>query len=131
MWIRYTASGCKPGPITDGFESMMSTVLSRWSGDLNKKRSMMSRRASSPGNLKLSALKWLDMGESPVDDCSDRHSPMRGTWSGRGTPLFIPPHALVGTPCFPTPGSNLSATVGPRPRLPVVGLDRQRDAAEP
>jgi hypothetical protein len=33
MWIRYTASEWKPGPITDGFESMMSTVLSRWSGD--------------------------------------------------------------------------------------------------
>ncbi len=36
-------------------------VLSGLSDDLNTKRSVKSRRASSPGNLRLAALKWLDI----------------------------------------------------------------------
>src|SRR6266700_4392164 len=45
----------------NGLESMISTVLSGSSGDLKANRSVKSRRASSPGNLRLSALRWLDM----------------------------------------------------------------------
>src|SRR5580693_1188376 len=44
-----------------GFEFMISTVLSASSGEVNRKTSVRSRRRSSPGNLSLSALKWLDM----------------------------------------------------------------------
>src|ERR1700685_2665622 len=78
MLIRYTASGWNSGPVTGagmgggalvGFESMISTVLPGWwrcrrwcsPGVLNTNRSVRSRRLSSPGNFRLSALKWLDM----------------------------------------------------------------------
>jgi hypothetical protein len=40
-----------------GFESMISTVLRGFSGEVNTYRSVRSRRRSSPGNLRLSALK--------------------------------------------------------------------------
>ena len=49
------------GGLTVGFESMISTVLSGSSVDWNTNTSVRSRRLSSPGNLSLSALKWLDM----------------------------------------------------------------------
>src|ERR1700722_13945068 len=78
MLIRYTASGWNSGPVTGagigggalvGFESKISTVLPGWwrcrrwcsPGTLNTNRSVISRRRSSPGNFRLSALKWLDM----------------------------------------------------------------------
>jgi hypothetical protein len=44
-----------------GFESMISTVLPGSSVDLNANTSVRSSRVSSPGNLRLSALKWLDI----------------------------------------------------------------------
>ena len=44
-----------------GLESMIRTVLSGSSADVNTNTSVKSRRLSSPGNLSLSALKWLDM----------------------------------------------------------------------
>src|SRR5256885_1067687 len=44
-----------------GFESMISTVLSGSSAEVNMNTSVRSRRRSSPGNLRLSALKWLDI----------------------------------------------------------------------
>jgi len=44
-----------------GFELMISTVLSGSQPTLNTNRSVKSRRLSSPGNLRLSALKWFDM----------------------------------------------------------------------
>src|SRR6266478_8394643 len=40
---------------------LISTVLSGLSGARKTKRSVRSRRASSPGNLRLAALKWLDI----------------------------------------------------------------------
>src|SRR5450755_3356205 len=40
---------------------MISTVLSASSAEVNMYTSVRSRRRSSPGNLRLSALKWLDM----------------------------------------------------------------------
>src|SRR6266496_108008 len=40
---------------------MISTVVSGSSGELNMNTSVRSRRLSSPGNLRLSALKWFDM----------------------------------------------------------------------
>jgi hypothetical protein len=43
-----------------GFESMMITVLSGSSAEVKTNKSVKSRRRSSPGNLRLSALKWLD-----------------------------------------------------------------------
>src|SRR4029077_15232956 len=49
------------GGLTVGFESMISTVLPGSSVDLNANTSVRSRRVSSPGNLRLSALKWLDI----------------------------------------------------------------------
>src|SRR5258708_33898810 len=45
----------------NGFTSMIRIVLSGLSGAPKTKRSVRSRRASSPGNLRLAALKWLDM----------------------------------------------------------------------
>ena len=66
MLIRWTASGWNSEPVVGagigggalvGFESMMSTVLSVSSGDWKTNRSVKSRRLSSPGNLRLSALK--------------------------------------------------------------------------
>ena len=64
--IRWTASGWNSGPVVAGgigggalvgFESMIRTVLSGSSDDVNTNRSVKSRRLSSPGNLRLSALK--------------------------------------------------------------------------
>src|SRR5450631_4109508 len=40
---------------------MISTVRSGLSGAANTKRSVRSRRASSPGCWRLAALKWFDM----------------------------------------------------------------------
>src|SRR5258708_248815 len=40
---------------------MINTVRSGLSGAVNTKRSVRSRRASSPGCLRLAALKWFDM----------------------------------------------------------------------
>src|SRR2546421_13123843 len=45
----------------NGFTSKISTVLPGLSGDANTKRSVKSRRESSPGNLSMAALKWLDI----------------------------------------------------------------------
>src|SRR3984893_10466196 len=71
MLIRYTASGWNSGPVTGagigggalvGFESMISTVVPGWlagAGETNT--SVRARRRSSPGNLRLSALKWFDI----------------------------------------------------------------------
>src|SRR6476646_2030853 len=44
-----------------GLTSMIRTVLSGLSVDANTNRSVRSRRASSPGNLSMAALKWLDI----------------------------------------------------------------------
>jgi hypothetical protein len=41
----------------NGFTSKISTVLPGLSGDANRKRSVKSRRGSSPGNLSIAALK--------------------------------------------------------------------------
>src|SRR5580658_10775237 len=43
---------------------MIRTVLSGSSAEVNMNRSVKSRRRSSPGNLRLSALKWLDISFS-------------------------------------------------------------------
>src|SRR5579859_1125246 len=56
-----TVGGNSMGGLTVGFESMMSTVLPGSSVDLNAYTSVRSSRVSSPGNLRLSALKWLDI----------------------------------------------------------------------
>src|SRR3984893_15839957 len=56
-----TAEGNSTGGLTAGFESMIGNVLPGFSADLNAYSSVMSSRVSSPGNLRLSALKWLDM----------------------------------------------------------------------
>src|SRR5271155_5352716 len=40
---------------------MIRTVLSGSSAEVNTNKSVRSRRRSSPGNLRLSALKWFDM----------------------------------------------------------------------
>src|SRR5256885_13671684 len=56
-----TVEGNSMGGLTVGFESMISTVLPGSSVDLNANTSVRSSRVSSPGNLRLSALKWLDM----------------------------------------------------------------------
>jgi hypothetical protein len=56
-----TVGGNSMGGLTVGFESMISTVLPGSSVDLNAYASVRSSRVSSPGNLRLSALKWLDM----------------------------------------------------------------------
>src|SRR5262249_8646111 len=50
-----------------GFTSKMSTVLPACSGDANTNRSVKSRRGSSPGNLSIAALKWLDILAPCVD----------------------------------------------------------------
>src|SRR5258708_4289742 len=44
-----------------GFESMSSMVLPGLSGAVKTNRSVRSRRASSPGDLRSAALKWFDM----------------------------------------------------------------------
>src|SRR6266567_2468325 len=56
-----TAEGNSMGGLTVGFESMISTVLPGSPVDLNANTSVRSSRVSSPGNLRLSALKWLDI----------------------------------------------------------------------
>src|SRR3984957_1803809 len=48
---------------------MISTVRSGLSGAVNTKRSVRSRRASSPGCLRLAALKWFDM-VAPSEVCA-------------------------------------------------------------
>src|SRR6476646_5561538 len=62
------ASGWNPSPLVKGFESMISTVRSGLSGAVNTNRSVRSRRGSSPGCLRLAALKWFDIGLLPVTD---------------------------------------------------------------
>ena len=56
-----TVEGNSMGGLTVGFESMISTVLPGSSADLKAYTSVRSSRVSSPGKLRLSALKWLDM----------------------------------------------------------------------
>src|SRR6266700_2086198 len=56
-----TVEGNSVGGLTVGFESMISTVLPGYPVDLNANTSVRSSRVSSPGNLRLSALKWLDI----------------------------------------------------------------------
>src|SRR2546430_3704537 len=45
----------------NGFTSKISTFWPGLCGDANTKRSVKSRRGSSPGNLSMAALKWLDI----------------------------------------------------------------------
>src|SRR5215475_1907421 len=72
MLIRYTAPGWKSRLVTTvcgspsgglivGFESMIRTVLAGSSSDLKANTSVRSSRVSSPGYLRLSALKWFDI----------------------------------------------------------------------
>src|SRR5580693_8742463 len=56
-----TVEGNLMGGLTVGFESMISTVLPGSPVEENANTSVRSSRVSSPGNLRLSALKWLDM----------------------------------------------------------------------
>src|SRR6266545_3118192 len=56
----------------NGFTSMISIVVSAWSEVLKTNRSVRSRRGSSPGNLSLSALKWLDTVAPLVVIAGDR-----------------------------------------------------------
>src|SRR4029077_19944353 len=45
-----------------GLESRISTVVAGWlAGAAKTNRSVMSRRRASPGNFRLSALKWFDI----------------------------------------------------------------------
>jgi len=57
MLIRYTASGWNSDPVMNGLASMINTVRLGSEGDWKTNRSVRSRRASSPGNLRLAALK--------------------------------------------------------------------------
>src|SRR5207245_10845827 len=56
-----TVEGSSIGGRTVGFESMISTVWPGSSPDLNANTAVRSSRVSSPGNLSMSALKWLDI----------------------------------------------------------------------
>src|SRR4029077_14421365 len=91
MLIRCTASGWNSGPVVGagmgggalvGFESVITTVLSGLSGDWNMKTSVKSRRRSSPGNFRLSALKWLDIEQRTSVGDGECHKRLRlGGWS--------------------------------------------------
>src|SRR5260221_13372254 len=71
-----TVEGNSMGGLTVGFESMISTVLPGSSDDLNAYTSVRSSRVSSPGNLRLSALKWFDM-VAPLSRRADNRSGCR------------------------------------------------------
>src|SRR5262249_41184630 len=105
----------------NGFTSKMSTVLPACSGDANTNRSVKSRRGSSPGNLSIAALKWLDILAPCVDGFGKNDSA-----TGARSPL-----CHTGVPSLVRDTAPLLYDLGPAKgrvgRQTQTGRDRPRE----
>src|SRR5215469_11582366 len=134
-----TVGGSSIGALTVGFTSMIRAVLPGSSPDLNAKTSVSSSRVSSPGNLRLAALKWLDMPSPPCCPhraARTRRAPSAPAWAGPPPARSYPgPRCLVAAAIRAardgvleprheaTDGLSVAFFPGHRPRqLPRAGL---------